>query len=294
MTAMKRILTISAVLSLFVCCTKPSADSADELNLDGRTVFSVDTEEINLGGGDSFRDVWKEGDRIGVYAPGSDIAIPFELRRSSEGKSEALFYGPVVYGEGVSACYPYEKARTLQESKMPVELASRQIFDAQDSNLSAFLRNSGPALAFESEGILHFRYSLGLLAVSVKFDETLYVKSMTLSSEGGLSGLLLVGDDGRAASSPISSSSITLDFGGELVPTRGPSGEFTVFRFVLPPATYPARSLSLAIATEDETINVALGEIAVERVSGAGFAVANVTVSSGAIPGFTPSDGYLE
>lgn len=291
---MKKFLYIfSIVILAAAACDKPVVD--DDFDISGNTVFTVDTEQIDILSGESFRDIWPEGSRIGVFGEEGYSNIAYVLKRDGIDKSEATFYGPVVRGRRILAYSPYTPSKELEEGMLPVTLPTVQPYDAANDATAQFLACSPEAVACaEGDNVLHFRYPFGIMAVQLQFDELMKVSSLTLSSqEGGIAGRLLVNADMAVKASSISATSISVT-PDTPVDSFDADGRFTTFYFVLPPAEYPAKSLALTVVTETETMNISMKAIEVKRVDGVDFPVCNVAVQGSDLPGFKPVDGYLE
>lgn len=291
---MKRFLYMfSTVILAAAACEKPVVD--DDFDISGNTVFTVDTEQIDILAGASFRDTWAEGSRLGVFGDADYSNIPYVLKRDGIDKSEATFYGPLVRGRRILAYYPYSASKELEEGMVPVTLSTVQPFDADADATSQFLSCSPEVVACtEGDNVLHFRYPFGIMAVQLQFDELMKVSSLTLSStESGIAGRLLVDADLNVKASSISATSISVT-PDTPVDSFDADGRFATFYFVLPPAEYPAKSLALAVVTETETMNISMKAIEVKRVDGVDFSVCNVAVQGSDLPGFNPVDGYLE
>ena len=291
---MKKILSITfAIAALCVVSCKKGDDGAD-IDRSGFTVFGVDTEEIELVPGERVSELWKTGDRLSVFGTEQGNNVPYELKRSGAGKREAVFYGPVVKGD-VLAAFPYQEGLALDGDKIPFTLPSWQGYDASAGNAAWFRSNCPSTLATsEANGsVLHFLYPAGLLAVQIRFDEPVYVTEMTLEANRGISGRMLYGQDGAVTPSAVAAQQISQDLGGEAVPSLV-DGNYSTFRFVLPPAEYAAGSLMLRVSTTEENFSVSLPAMTVKRVVGSDFAVASVQVGTSLIPVFTGENGYLE
>lgn len=291
---MKKTLYILAAILAAAACNKVVDDGSD-IDIAGSTIFKVDTEQIDLIDGQSFRDTWAEGTSLGVFGDEEYANVPYVLKRDGIGKSEAFFYGPLVKGEKILAYCPYSTSAELENGMLPVTLAPVQHFDATASATDQFLLYSPNVVASaDADNVMHFRYPFGIMAVQIQFDDAMLVSSMTLSSEAdGIAGRILVDADMSVHASSISGKSISLDIDTP-VSTIDDGGHFTTFYFVLPPAKYPAKSLRLLVETATETMNLQLNELEVSRVAGMDFPICNVKVEASDIPGFTPADGYLE
>lgn len=289
---MKKFFYILCIALLAAACKK--TDDGKDIDRSGYTLFAVDTEEIELVPGERVSDTWKAGDRLSVFGMTQGDNVPYELKRSGIGAREATFYGPVVKGS-VLASFPYSAGLALDGDKIPFTLPSWQGYDASAGNAAWFRSNCPSTLATsESNGsVLHFLYPAGLLAVQIRFDEPVYVTEMTLEANRGISGRMLYGQDGTVTPSAVAAQQISQDLGGEAVPSLV-DGNYSTFRFVLPPAEYAAGSLMLRVSTTDENFSVSLPAMTVKRVAGSDFAVASVQVGTSLIPVFTGENGYLE
>ncbi|MBQ7269405.1 MAG: hypothetical protein IJS62_06085 [Bacteroidales bacterium] len=289
---MKRNFYILCLVLLSAACSQK--DDGSDIDRSGRTVFTVDTEEIELVPGQRVSDTWKAGDRLSLFGSEQGLNLAYELKRSGEGQREARFYGPLVKGD-VMASFPYVEGLVPESGKLPFTIPSVQEFEPLADD-AAFFRRYCPFLmadAAADENVLHFRYPAGLLEVQIRFDEVVNVTSMELDADHGISGRLLAAPGCAVTPSSVASSRTSLDFGGEAVPSR--SGDsFTSFRFVLPHADYGRGSLTLKVSTTDEEFSVAFPAISVPRVAGSGFAVASVQVGTSLIPVFSIENGYLE
>ncbi|MBO4446979.1 MAG: hypothetical protein J5764_02505 [Bacteroidales bacterium] len=291
---MKKILTITIALAALLAPSCRKVDDGSDIDKSGFTVFRADTEELEIESGVKVSDTWADGDMLGVFGSESGVNEAYVLKRSGVGKAEAAFYGPLVKGGKVTAYFPYADDVALQDGLVPFWLNPVQTYDAESGAAEFFKRYCNLCVASTADdATLHFRYPLGMLEIQIRFDETVSVSGMSVSSDSGIAGRLLAAGDGSSSESAISAHTVSLDFGGVPVQSRTADG-FAAFRFVLRPGVYPAKSLVLNITALDEEITVRLGETVVERVKGNNFNVTTVVVGTSDIPGFNKEDGYLE
>lgn len=290
----KTFIIFLTALSVAVSCKKPVDDGRD-IDLSGHTVFNVNTEQIDIVPGSSFRSTWPEGAQIGVFGGTGDGNVRYFLKRSGVGAAEAVFYGPKVDGESCIAYYPYSEFCSLEDGRIPCTLPSVQTYSAERTATEQFLGCCGTVVAAaDGNGVLGFRYPFGLVAVRICFDDVLTVKGMTLSSrDRGISGRMLADGQASVVPSSVSSGKIELAFSQPVV-SKDASGNFTTFYFVLPPAEYASKTLTLDIDAQEGKMSVMMKSVRVERVQGMDFPVTNVNVDASDLPGFNPVDGYLE
>lgn len=287
----KNIFVVCAMLCA-LSCTKHS-DPSKDINLEGYTMVQAATEEIMVLQDVPYADVWSQGDCIGVFGDQSGENVCYTLRRDDDQKESGRFYGPLVKG-GLTAYYPYNSNSVMTDGYLPFELESLQSFNPDASAREAFLGCSNITVAsLESDGKMHFGYPLGIIAFRFLFDETINVQSMSLSSQQALSGRLYADSKCDVKGGTLSAKAISLDFGGALVPSRE-GQQCRPFYFVVPPASYPAKSLSLEIVTDTETMHILLKAVDVPRVNGADFEVTTVEVNASDLPGFEIDNGILE
>ena len=291
----KYIIPLLLAVSSVAACQKTVKDEGKDINLEGYTMFNVDIEAVDLDGGAASQAVWADGASIGIFGSESGSNACFNIKRSDAGLSAASFYGELVKGSQIAAYAPYENGLSRENGAIPLDLAAVQPFESDASVASHFISLCPRIFAsLGKDKALHFAYPLGLLNVSITFDEAIEVQGMKLSSNSkGLSGRMGVLPSGETATTSVSRSEISLDFGGTAVSSKDADGGFTSFLFVLPPAEYAAGELSLEITTAEELIRVQLPAIEVKRVEGKDFVIANTEVGSG-LPGFETQPGILE
>lgn len=290
---MRRTIFLTICLAaLFSCEMK---DKGTDIDLSGYTVFNVDMEAITVSGGTAEQKIWEPGDMIGVFGSEQGENAGFYLKQSSEGKTVAEFYGPLVRGSQVMAYFPYDKAVTAEKDCLPCELPSVQTYDPQKTALQHFLTYSTRAFATLDENeMFHFAYPFGILEVVVALDAPITMTGASLSGQKPLSGKFLVDGQNALLPTDLSVESLNLDFGGKAFSSKE-GGENAVLRFVLPPASYGEGDLALAINIKDDAdMEVILDQVQVERVDCSSFTVSSVTVSLSDIPGLDIKDGYLE
>lgn len=283
------------VASAMLCalsCTKPF-DPSKDINLEGYTMVEAATEEIMVLQDVPYADVWSQGDCIGVFGDQSGDNVCYTLRRADDQRGSGRFYGPLVKGV-LTAYYPYNSNSVMTDGYLPFELESLQSFNPDASAREAFLGCSNITVAsLENDGKMHFRYPLGIIAFRFLFDEAINVKAMTLNSDQALAGRLYTDSKCNVRGGALSAKSVSLDFDGASVPTR--EGQYCrPFYFVVPPAYYPAKALSLEIVTDTEVMNILLKGVDVPRVNGADFEVTTVEVNASDLPGFEIDNGILE
>ena len=281
---------IPIVLCCLCACTTELPDTGADIDTAGHTLFSVDIENLSLGGS-SIPGSWNAGDRRGVFGSESGQNVPYYLKRQQDGLQAASFYGGLVKGK-VLAYAPFDE--TVSAESVPCQLEHVQQFQAKANKAEWFLRyNPRTFAALGEDGVLHFGYPMGLLSIRFEFVEPLSVQAISLKGKNGISGWMEVDWNAAVRPTAISHKEITLDLGGETVPTRSGSA-VTEFLFALPPAVYAAGDLSISVSALEEELSLDLRELEVKRVEGTDFPVTNVTVKSSDLPGYDKEEGYLE
>ena len=303
---MTRYLLFHALLFVAVAagCTKTERPESDRrVQPEGYTLFRASTEALlpGTGDGDPFERIWSQGDCIGLFASEQGNNECYTLKRAGYGSADAEFYGPQVIGERIAAYYPYEAALEGEAGAIPLALAPMQRYEAGCSAAERFLICCPRTFAgVDAAGRLSFGYPLGMLAVQIRFEDPVTVTGMTLTSRSRrLAGAGTVDEALALTMSDAASPSIELDCGAGVVSeSRGAADDeirHTSYCFVLPPATYAARDLSLEIRTlEQPAISCTLRELDVRRVSALDCTIATAVVSAGPGGGFDVETGYLE
>ena len=83
---------IPIVLCCLCACTTELPDTGADIDTAGHTLFSVDIENLSLGGS-SIPGSWNAGDCIGVFGSESGQNVPYYLKRQQDGLQAASFYG---------------------------------------------------------------------------------------------------------------------------------------------------------------------------------------------------------
>lgn len=287
---MKREILILATFAT-ASCSSLSIDDGKDIVTGVHTVFNVDIEEVEIADGLHTDNRWKDGACLGVFGSESGENELYCIKRDDVGKVQAVFYGSAVKGEEILACCPVKPGMKLEGGLMPCELPTLQPFGGDA--LECFLNASECAFARLEEGRLHFRYPFGILEVQFRFDQSLDLTALQLSSVRKISGRMAAGGDAVLKTLDISSDFIDLDLGGETVPTIR-NGKYTSFFFVLPPGFYAAGELTVAAVSESESFEVILKGIEVPRVSMDSFHIASTVVETAQLLGFDKEDGILE
>jgi len=289
---MKKIFCILIITLAFAACQKQNADSGSDIDTSGYTVFSANTEEVEMLGSRSFK-LWEDGDCIGLFGSTSGVNQKFFLKRSGVGKSDAVFYGPVVKGDAIFAYYPYSETAELENGKYPFMLSSVQDLNVESAADAFFACDSLSVASMNQAGKLDFKYPMGVLSVEFHFDEIINVKEISLTGKNPICGKMLVDASCNVTPSEVATKVISLDLDGQIVPSK--VGEvYTPFYFVLPPAVYAFKNLTLNVKTDKEDMTITLKETTVPRVKACDFKVASVEITSSDLPGFNKEDGYLE
>lgn len=287
----KYIIPIAAALCL-LGCNKQIPDDGADIDKSGHTLFSVDIENLSIGGG-QIPGKWNDGDRIGVFGSELGKNVPYYLKRGGEGLQAAAFYGGVVKGN-VLAYAPYEDGVEDVNGAIPCYLEHEQEFAPDAGKAEWFLGYNPRTFAVPgADEILHFQYPMGLMAVHFDFTDPVLIYSISLSSTKGLSGWMSIGPDGNVQPSDISHKEINLNLKAKSVSTKT-DGKSTEFLFALPPGKYTDGSLSINAVTPDEEIVVNIHDVEVKRVDSADFPVVDVTIHTSDIPAYDKIDGYLE
>lgn len=288
--------TIKLILSAWclAACGGTVPDAGSDIDTGGWTLFHVDIESLGLGSS-VLEGQWEDGARIGVFGSEQGDNAEFFMKKADAGLQAATFYGTVVKGSPVVAYFPFESGLALEDGALPCDLAGIQAYCGPEASVAEHFLSYTPrsfAVA-DGDGVLHFRYPMGLLEVLFTFESAVDVTAMTLSSAGGLSGRLLVHADGRVLPGPVSRTSVSLDFGGASVSTKAADGSYNGFVFVLPPASYGAGDLVLDVETTADPLHVVLPAVEVKRVEGTAFSASAVHVGAG-LPGYGTTPGILE
>ena len=281
-----RILLTGMCFLTFVCCQK-ATDSGSDINLQGITSLKASTENILISGAEAA--LWSKGDRIGIFASEGAVNIPWVMTKAGDGATEATFYGEKVMGNTVRAYYPFVEGLNASIDFLPCDLESRQVFNPEYGAVQQFLCYNGRIFASLKDGALEFAYPFGMLQVEIQLEGDLIIKQMSLSSEEALAGRLMVDVSGKLSGSGSSTDSVSLVIPEEGIPARE-NGEFTAFRFIIPPKTYDLLVLRVVTADGDE-MNVRLKNISIPRVENSTFAVASVAVGTSGIPELNPENG---
>lgn len=281
---------IPIVLCCLGACATELPDTGADIDTAGYTLFSVDIENLSLGGS-SIPGSWNAGDCIGVFGSDAGGNVPYYLKRQPDGLQAAAFYGGLVKGR-VLAYAPFDG--TVSTESVSCQLEHVQQFQAGADKAGWFLQyNPRTFASLGEDGVLHFGYPMGLLCVRFEFVEPLSVQAISLKGKKGISGWMDVDWDAVVRPSALSHKEITLDLGGETVATRSGSA-VTEFLFALPPAVYAAGELSVEVSALEEEMSLELREVEIKRVTAAEFPVTNVTVKSSDLPGYDKEEGYLE
>ena len=288
----KTIFLTMCLAALFSCEMK---DNGTDIDLSGYTVFKVDMEAITIDGDISGQRVWKQGDMIGVFGSEQGDNAGFYLKQASDGKTVAEFYGPLVKGDNVRACFPYDRSMAAERGGLPCELAPTQLYDPQKTALEHYLTYSTRAFAtLDDNNEFHFAYPYGILEVVIALDEPVIMTGARLSGQGPLSGKFLMDAGNELVATDISQNGLSLDFGGKEYSSKDGARNAAMY-FVLPPAVYAAGELTLEIDVKGEaSMAVLLDQIDVHRVDCSEFSVTSVAVNLSDIPGLEIKDGYLE
>lgn len=289
---MKKYIIPIVLICLACACVKTKPDTGEDIDKSGYTFFGVDIENLSIGGV-PVPGSWDDGDQIGVFGSEAGANVPYYLKRGGEGLQAAAFYGGLVKGD-VLAYAPFDKTVSATEDAIPCELERVQLFQPGADKTAWFLQYNPRTFAARGEdGILHFRYPMGLMSVRFEFADPIQVQAITIRGENGLSGWLEADWDGDVRPSALSHKEISLNLSGESVSSKTGDG-FTEFLFVLPPAVYEAGALTLDVVTPDEEMFLGLQEVEIKRVDNTVFPVTNIVVTSSDLPGFGKVDGYLE
>ncbi len=292
MTAMKKHIIYPMIALALCACSPAGKDNGEDIDTSGYTVFSVDIENLSLGGA-AQGGVWEEGASIGVFGSEQGDNEQYFLRRDAAGLQAATFYGSVVKGK-VSAYSPFAQGTVSHDGTLPCELSPVQEFDAASGKEEWFLRyNPRTFASADSEGTLHFRYPMGLMSVRFEFQEEIEITSFTLNCSRGISGRLDVNANGEVSASGLSHKYISLDLGDAGVSNKTEDG-FTEFLLALPPGVYQSGELRLNVITGEDEMEVVLGETEIRRVEGAELPVTAISVGTSDLPGFEKEHGYLE
>ena len=284
-------MTIAAVSCSLASCTR--VDTGADIDLSGHTVFTVGTEQLDLSGINPFEKIWAVGESIGVF--GEDgVNMEFLLRKSSEGRITADFYGHVIRGNNILAYSPFDASVELDsEGNVPCDLPSVQNFSEGMSVEEFFLGNVKRVFASDKDGsgLLEFRYPFGLLKVETEIGDLL-MTGASLKGSGPLSGRFGVDGDIRLNGTALSFDTVSLDFGGSIIPGLS-GGNPSYLLFVIPPGEYEELVLRIEDSVSGE-MELRLSNIVVARLGTGNFTLTSVRVGMSDIPGLSVEDGYLE
>lgn len=286
---MMRHLYILSVLTLLLwSCGKTNPDSGEDIDNSGETVFSADYENVKLLG----QIEWKQGETIGVFGSIQGDNERYVMEKTGAGSNTAVFYGPLVKGD-VIAYHPFDEYCEMRDGRISFWLDANQEYNPSNDAKGQFLSYCPTAFAvYGSDKILHFQYPLGILSVQVDFNPGVLIKQMSISTTRGISGKLSVDYACNVVPSEVAYKSISLEFGDKPVSTVS-DGKLTEFFFVLPSATFEAGDIALCIVSEEETMNLSLPKIEIERVSANDFHVTSLKIGAG-LDSFKGKEGYLE
>ena len=289
MKSSKIVLFLSASVMIAAC----RGSLVPDVDLEGYTMLEAEMETIAIDdAGAPYSAVWNSGDCIGIYGSIQGKNTKYVMRREDVTNSSAHFYGPLVKGS-LLAYYPYKEGLESENGCIPVELSPVQKYDPNLSAEEFFLQYNSTMAAVSDEGRLCFRYPFGIVAVRFLFRTPMDISSISISSDRGLAGRLLM-DEGLQIVTPDNAfKTISLDFSGGIYSSADSEG-YRDFFFVLPPAVYPDNALRLELLSGEETIQMNLKGFTVERVSRGQFDVTALTITPDEIPGFELTDGYLE
>lgn len=276
-------------------CKKGASDDGSDIDTSGFTVFDVNTEQIDIVEGQSFRDKWAEGTFLGLFSDNvlDDANAQYVLKRSGIGKSTARFYGPLLQGENVLAYTPYAADKALEDGKLPMFLAAEQKYSKTNTATAQFLQYCTETYAFSDDNnVLDFRYPYGVISFQLELDQPIQVDSMILSCDWGIANRLLLDEQEKLHPSSISSKSISLCFDTPVSSQEGT--KYTSFFFIAPPGQYKSQTLTLYIKAGVESMSLKLNALEVERVKAEDFRITSIVIKSGDIPGFEKIDGFLE
>ena len=280
---MRRICFLILAVTLAGCTKKIPADKP-EINREGSTILNARIETLLLDNEPARH--WNEGDAIGVFGSDKGYNEKYLLRRADASLSSALFYGPLVVGETVSAYYPYSASFSGSAELFHTELASVQDYDDEAGAVEQFLRYCPRAFAFREGELFPFRYPFGLVEVKVALDETITVGALSFRSTAmPLSGIAVVRSS-EVSMSPTSSNTVRL-LCGEGVSSRTESGAVRPFYMVLPAGEYQDLSLTVEVVGETPILCV-IDALSVPRIDAAHFALASVKLQSGGPDSFEP------
>jgi hypothetical protein len=282
------------IIPIAVCClcacVNLTPDTGEDIDHSGHTYFGVDIENLSIG------DVpvpgsWNAGDRIGVFGSDSGNNVPYYLKSGGEGLQAAAFYGGLVKGD-VLAYAPYDEAAS--SASILCQLERVQAYQKGIGKADYFLKYNPRTFAVEGEdGVLHFKYPMGLLCVTFEFVDPITIQALSLKGKVGISGTLEATWDGDVRPSALSHKEISIDLGGNTVSSKE-GGKFNEFLFVLPPAVYAQGDLTLEVVTTEEDMILALQELEIKRVDKSSFPVTSIEVKSSDLPGYEKEEGYLE
>ena len=281
---------IPVIICCLCACVKTTPDTGADIDKTGHTFFNVDIENLSIGNA-PVPGKWNAGDQIGVFGSEEGSNVPYYLKRGGEGLQAAAFYGRLVKGN-VLAYAPYDQAAS--SAAVLCNLERVQQFDPEAGKAEWFLRyNPRTFAALGEDKVLHFTYPMGLLSISFEFKETINIQSIKISSGNGISGYMEVLWDGSIHPSALSHKDISLDLGGEIIPSKK-NGAYTEFLFALPPAVYPEEDLVLNVVTTEEEMVLPLHQLEIKRVDSTAFPVCSVVFTSSNLPGYEKEPGYLE
>jgi len=282
------------IIPIAVCClcacVNLTPDTGEDIDHSGHTYFGVDIENLSIG------DVpvpgsWNAGDRIGVFGSDSGNNVPYYLKSGGEWLQAAAFYGGLVKGD-VLAYAPYDEAAS--SASILCQLERVQAYQKGIGKADYFLKYNPRTFAVEGEdGVLHFKYPMGLLCVTFEFVDPITIQALSLKGKVGISGTLEATWDGDVRPSALSHKEISIDLGGNTVSSKE-GGKFNEFLFVLPPAVYAQGDLTLEVVTTEEDMILALQELEIKRVDKSSFPVTSIEVKSSDLPGYEKEEGYLE
>ena len=290
---MKRILHITFLLSvLLLSCTKQAPAPKEDIVREGYTLLPANIETLLLD--KEHARTWEESAAIGVFGSTQGQNEKYRLRSADAHLSRGEFYGPLVKGATIAAYYPFTPSFAGSAESLSGSLSGVQSFFADKDAPAQFLTYCPTAFAFLENGQLPFHYPCGLLKVTVGLDETLTVRSISLTDAvHPLAGPMSVTRSGAVLDSASGTNTLSLNCEAG-IPTKDSSGNFQPFYLVMLAGDYADITLELRIDEEASPIVCQVKSLRIPRITTKDFQIGAITVQSGGPDSFEPVNVHFD
>ena len=277
-----------AICFLGTGCTKAVKDDGSDIDMSGYTTLKACIENLELPGYNPSVALWSKYDQVALFSDQSAKAVLWNVRLSSDGKADAVFYGPLVTGKKIFGVFPYDSSLEYNGISVVCELAAVQKISLEKSVSEHFIEYNPYVYGMVADGEIDFHYAYGLLKIDFNLAYPVTISGLSISDRTQpLSGRMMY-DGTDLMETGASSNTIMFDFEGK----NYQSDVLTTYT-VIRPGTYEDLEVVITLADNDK-IKLNVTPVTIQRITSENFTAGHITISTSDLPSLDQEDGYWE